>query len=124
MTFVRPLGTIRPVAVATMSTLPKVAQPSARQNNAIMVPPIAPAIGAGGVSTFWGAAGGTARPAGEGAVVFGEPEPRALRVFINPCLDAIRRRVAPAGVDQLFMGAILDQTAAFNRDDAIAAPHR
>src|SRR5215831_6014418 len=57
MTLVRPLGTIRPDAVATISTLLRHAQTRARQNNAMIVPPMAPAIGGGGVSTISSAAG-------------------------------------------------------------------
>ena len=53
----RPLGTIFPLEVATMSTCPKHAQIKARQNTAMMVAPIARPIGDGGVSTISRAAG-------------------------------------------------------------------
>ena len=57
ITLVRPLGTIFPVADATMSIVPAEAQISAAQNNRIMVAPIARPIGDGGVSTISSAAG-------------------------------------------------------------------
>ena len=57
MILVRPLGTIFPVAEATMSIVPNHAQTSATQNTAMMVAPIARPIGDGGVSTISSAAG-------------------------------------------------------------------
>src|SRR5208282_870843 len=53
----RPLGTILPVAEATISTCPKLAQVNARQNNTMSVAPMARPIGDGGVSTISSAAG-------------------------------------------------------------------
>src|SRR5258708_21940724 len=57
ITLVRPLGTIFPVADATMSMVPHHAQVSAAQNNRMMVTPIARPIGDGGVATISSAAG-------------------------------------------------------------------
>ena len=54
---VRPLGTIFPVAVATISIWPKHAHPSAAANKATIVRLIARPIGDGGVSTISRAAG-------------------------------------------------------------------
>src|SRR5207249_4867799 len=44
MTLLRPLGMILPVAVATMSTLPRQAQATASTNTAMIVAPIARAL--------------------------------------------------------------------------------
>ena len=57
MTLVRPPGTIFPGAVATMSTVPKAAQVSAKQKNAMIVAPMARPTGEGGFSTTSSAAG-------------------------------------------------------------------
>ena len=57
MTLVRPLGTIFPVAEATMSIVPQEAQASAAQNSRMMTAAIARPIGDGGVSTISSAAG-------------------------------------------------------------------
>src|SRR3954466_14818073 len=56
-TFVRPLGTILPGAVATISMAPKDAHVPARQKNAMIVAPIARPVGDDGVSTISSAAG-------------------------------------------------------------------
>src|SRR5262249_37463994 len=101
MIFVRPLGTIRPVAVVTMSTLPKDAQPSAKQNSAMMVPPIAPARGGAGVSTTSRAAGRKANSAADRDGRFGGDGARASANFMDACLHAIERCVAAAALDQL-----------------------
>ena len=57
MTLVRPLGTILPVAEATMSIVPHQDQTSAAQNSTAIVTAIARPIGDGGVSTISSAAG-------------------------------------------------------------------
>src|SRR6516164_2671479 len=59
---------IRPGAVVTISSLPKHAQASAMQNNAITVPLTALAIGDAGVSTISSAAGrkASSSPLGDG----------------------------------------------------------
>src|SRR5215831_1315463 len=122
--FVRPLGTIRPVAVVTMSTLPKDAQPSARQNNAIIVPLIAPASGGGGVSTISRAAGRKASSSADRNGRLGADGARASANFMDPCLHAIERCVTAPCLDQLVVGAVLDEPAAVNRDDPVASPYR
>ena len=57
ISLVLPLGTILPLAVTTMSTLPNVAQASATQKMAMMVAPTARPTGDGGVSAISSAAG-------------------------------------------------------------------
>src|SRR4030095_15917389 len=57
MILVRPLGTIFPVADATISMVPAQAQTSAAQKSKMMVAPIVRPIGDGGVSTISSAAG-------------------------------------------------------------------
>src|SRR5215472_9811732 len=121
---VRPLGMILPWADATMSIFPNAAQASARQNMAMMVTPTARPIGEGGVSTTSSAAGRNAsssrsrrsRALGNGMTLLAD--------FINASLHAIEGCVAPAGPDQLVVGAVLDQAAAVDGDDAVAPAHR
>src|SRR5215831_4237809 len=122
--FVRPLGTIRPVAVVTMSTLPRAAQASATQNSAIMVPPTAPASGCGGVSTISRAAGRKASSSADRDGRFGGDGARASANIMDACLHAMERGVSPAGLDQLVMGSVLNQTAALNGDDPVAPTYR
>src|SRR5499426_1864144 len=43
--------------------------------------------------------------------------------FMDSCLQAMQRCIAAAGLDQGVMGAVLDQAAALERDDAIRRPH-
>src|SRR5262245_52183543 len=124
ITLVRPLGMILPCAAAMMSTSPSDAQARARPNSAMMVRPIARPIGDGGVSTISNAAGRNAtssrsrrlRALGNGMM--------ALADFMEASLQAVERGVAPAGPDQLVMRAVLDQAAALDGDDAVAAAYR
>src|SRR5258707_4726959 len=57
ISLVRPPGTILPVDVVTISTLPSDAQVSATQKTATMLAPIARPTGEGGVSVISSAAG-------------------------------------------------------------------
>src|SRR5262252_10283356 len=43
--------------------------------------------------------------------------------FMETCLQAMQRRVAATAPDQRVVGAVLDQPAALDRDDAIGGPH-
>ena len=43
---------------------------------------------------------------------------------MNPCLQAMQRCIAAAGLDQHVMGAVFDQTAALERDDPIRRAYR
>src|SRR3977135_3725584 len=131
MTLVRPLGMIFPVADATMSIVPHHAQASAAQNSRMMVTAIVRPIGDGGVSTISSAAGRNASssPRRAGARRNGTTRGRGVAGvagsadFMNSCLQPMQRRIAAAGLDQRVMGAILDQAAALERDDAIRRPH-
>src|SRR5215475_690982 len=123
MTLVRPLGTIRPDAVATISTLPMHAQTRATQNNAMIVAPMAPAIGGGGVSTISSAAGRKASSSRVRVAGLSRRETRASADFMDACLQTVQRRIATAGSDQVIMTAVLYETAAVDGDEAIAPPH-
>src|SRR5436190_23911110 len=134
MILVRPLGMIFPVADATMSMVPHHDQSNAAQNSTAIVATIARPVGDGGVSTISSAAGRKAsssrrlsirrngttisdRLTGSAAFCFGafssrEPEPNSLETaslddLINSSLQAVQRRVAPAGLDQRVVGAVL-----------------
>ena len=47
----------------------------------------------------------------------------ALADLMNTCLQAMQRCVAAAGLDQRVMGAVFNQTAAIERDNAIRRAH-
>src|SRR5260370_39277859 len=132
MTLVRPLGTIFPVADATMSIVPHQAQTSDAQNSRMIVAPIVRPIGDGGVSTISSAAGrnasssprlscarrnGMTRRMGSACVT-------GLADFMDSCLQPMQRCIAAAGLDQRVMRAVLDPAAALERDDAIGRSHR
>src|SRR6516164_9569091 len=107
MTLVWPVGMILPVAEATMSTWPKNAHTSARQNRATMLNTIVRPIGDGGVSTISSAAGRNASSCLSRPLLVRE-EGSAFRtlaaapcdVRLADCMDArlepMERRVAPA----------------------------
>src|SRR5262249_51904431 len=131
MTLMRPLGTIFPVADATISMVPHHAQTRAAPNSSMMLAAIARPIGDGGVSTISSAAGRNAssslrlprarlsgmmsRPGLPGSVGSAD--------FIDSCLQQMQRCIAAAGLDQRVMSAVLDQAAALERDDAVRRPH-
>src|SRR6478735_2782005 len=131
MTLVRPFGTILPAAEATMSTVPHQDQASATQNSSAIVAAIARPIGDGGVSTISSAAGRKAssspclsRLRRNGMTVSVRLTGRApLANFIDTSLQPVQRRIATAGLDQRVMGAVLDQAAVLERDDAIRGPY-
>src|SRR5438876_1657078 len=118
---VRPVATILPGAVATMSILPKAAQASARQNSAMIVMAMARPIGEGGVSTISSAAGRKASSSRSRRVgAFGNGM-TALADFVDATMDAtlqtIEGCVAPARAHQLVVRPIFDQPAALKRND-------
>src|SRR5215813_21868 len=123
MTLVRPLGTIRPVAVATMSTLPRLAHAMPTQNSATMVPPMAPARGGGGVSTISSAAGKKASSSRVRVAGFSDRDLRCLADFMDAALKTMEGRIAAASLDEVIMGAVLDQAAAVDGDESVAAPY-
>src|SRR5262249_11016487 len=52
------------------------------------------------------------------------PSGEALADFLAPCRQTVQRRIAAASPEQVIMGAVLRQTAAVDRDEAVASPHR
>src|ERR1700738_4618016 len=121
---------ILPGAEATMSILPNAAQPSARQNRAMMVTPIARPVGEGGDSTISSAAGRNAISSrSRRAAAFGNGTTLADFVdsdfmdsdFMDATLHAVEGGIAPACPDQLVVRPVLDQAAALNGHDAVAA---
>src|SRR6202035_6133182 len=147
-TLVRPVGTILPGAVAMMSTELKIAHDSATTKNRMTHLAIARPTGEGGVSIISSAAGrnsisfdmSVARSRATSALVTRRnPSTRArettscacshgtMRDFRSGCiavsLQAPQRSVPSVGSDQVFMEAVLDDSAFFNRDDAVAVAH-
>src|SRR4029077_9728459 len=131
MTLVRPLGTIFPVADATMSIVPHQAQTSAAQNSRMMVTPIARPIGDGGVSTISSAAGRKASSSPRRWCVRRNGMTRRIGLacmagsadFKDASLQPMQRCIATACSDQRVVGAVLDQAAVLERNDAIQRPH-
>src|SRR5260370_5448181 len=130
MIFVRPLGMILPWAEATMSILPNAAQPSARQNRAMIVTPVARRGREGGASTISSAAGRNAissrsrRAFGNGTTLADFVDSDFMNSnLMDSTLHAVEAGIAPARPDQLVVRAVLDQSAAFDGHDAVAAAH-
>src|SRR6516165_4535005 len=118
MILVWPVGMILPVAEATMSTWPKKAHTSARQNRAMMLNTIVRPAGDGGVSTISSAAGRNAssclsrallaREEGSAFRTFGAAACDACSAdFMDARLEPMKRRIAPASIDELVVGAVL-----------------
>src|SRR5262249_947750 len=131
VTLVRPLGTIFPLADATISIVPPQAHTSAAQNSRMMVAPIVRPIGAGAVSTISSAAGRNASSSLRRSCARRNGITRRIGLtgvassadFMNSCLQPMQRCIAAASLDQRVMGTVLDQAAALERDDAIRRPH-
>src|SRR6516165_2461747 len=109
---------ILPVAEATMSTRPKKAHASARQNKAVMLNAIVRPMGDGGVSTISSAAGKNASSALSRPLLVREDGGAFRRFGAAPCdvsldgfmdtrLEPMELRVTPARIDELVVGAIL-----------------
>ena len=124
MTLAPPLGTMRPEAVTTMSTLPKLAQATAKQKAAMIVAAIARPIGEGGLSVISSAAGRKAiswivrRAAALGnGTIFRLPNCMRARLHV------VEPRIAAAEPDQMVVRAVLDDAAVLERDDAVGLAH-
>ena len=119
------------MADATVSMVPHHDQTRAAQNSRMMTATILRPTGDGGVSTISSAAGRNANSSSRLACTgrsgttpcVGEADIADLADFMEPSLHPMQRRVAAAGLDQGVMGAVLDQAAALQRDDAIRRPY-
>ena len=97
----------------------------------MIVAAIARPIGDGGVSTISSAAGRKASSSPRLSACAGTERRFRVRLtgmapladFIDSSLQPMQRRVAAAGLDQRVVGAVLDQAAVLERDDAIRGPH-
>src|SRR5215472_12700576 len=134
MSLVWPVGMILPVAEAMISTWPKNAHASARQNRVMMLNTIVRPTGDGGVSTISSAAGRKAssclsrallaRDEGGPLRTFGAAVCDAwLADFMDARLEPMQRRVAPVRIDELVVSAVLHQPSAIDGDDAIGPAH-
>ena len=118
------VGMIFPVAVATISTVPNVAQASAKQKTAMIVAPIA-RRSAGGVSTISSAAGRKATlpavrqpesvPFGNGMIFLAD--------FMDSGLQIVQRSITSAAANEFVMGAVFDDAATIERDDSVSMAH-
>src|SRR5580658_4363825 len=125
---VRPVGTMRPCAVAMTSTEPRLAQASATTKNRMMVTAMARPTGEAGVSMISSAAGRNsdspplrARRRGQGRMR--APGALSSAGFMEARLQPVEARIAAAGADQLVMVAVLDEAAALDGDDAVGVAH-
>jgi hypothetical protein len=80
--------------------------------------------GGADVSTISSAAGRNASSSFEHEAGVWKSDITALANFMDTCLRAIERGVAAAGVDQLVVGAVLDQAPVVDGDDPVAPPRR
>src|SRR5262245_10460836 len=142
MVLVRPLGMIFPGATATISTVPMHAQTSATASTAMIVNAIARPVGEGGVSTISSAAGRNASSSLQRSSRFFGNSITFLADFMQPLrllrqglflapldaapggfvLEPIEGCVSAAGLDLVVVGAILDQPAPLDGDDAVRHP--
>jgi len=114
---VRPPGTILPVDVATISTLPNDAHASAMQNTATMLAPIARPTGEGGVSAISSAAGRNAISASRRRTsALGNATTFLLAGIMDARLQVVEFGIPPVRADQVVVVAILDDPAALDRD--------
>src|ERR1700755_2077348 len=101
MTLVRLLGTILPVADATMSMVPHHAQASAAQNIVMTTIAMARPAGEGGVSTLFSAAGRKASSSRPRRPRSGTILPTDSSAdFMDASLQAMERGITAAGLDQ------------------------
>src|SRR5229473_2974879 len=123
MTLVRPVGMIFPDAEPTISIWPNDAQANATQNNAMIVPPIAPASGGAGVSTISRAAGRKASSSLPRSCGTRKKLVAASANFMDARLQPIEGRVATTGVDQLVMRTVFYQAATIDGHDPVGPTH-
>src|SRR3974390_403345 len=123
MILMRPLSIIFPDADATTSTVPKLAQASARQKTTMIVATIARPIGDGGASTISRAAGRKATSSllrrsdrGGRRMIF-------LADFMDSSLDAVKRSITAAATNEFLVRAIFDNSATIQCNNAVNAAH-
>src|SRR6185437_3101146 len=107
-----------------MSTVPKVAQISARQNRAMIVAPIARRVGEGGVSTISRAAGRKASSSSRRRSSFFGNGIIFLADAMDSRLQVVELRIAAIATNQLIMIAVFNDTTALDGDDAIGVAYR
>src|SRR6516165_6792778 len=124
MTLVRPLGTILPGAVATMSVVPREAQAIARQNKAMTVIEITRRVGDGGVSVISRAAGKNASSYSRRRAAVCGNGTTFLTDFMDTSLQVVEFGVAAVAANQLIMGSVLNDAAALDGDNAVGVAYR
>src|SRR5262249_25472017 len=118
---------VLPLATATISTLPRIAQPSPASVTRQSVSAVARPSGLGGVSVTSSAAGRNARACRE-ASSGGTSRSRTERADMGLSsasngLDAMQVGIAAAPGNQLLMGAVFDDRAVLDGEDAVGAAH-
>src|SRR5690242_7931370 len=123
-TLVRPLGTIVPGPVATISTRPITAQAKARRKNRMMRPLIALPIGEAGVSMISRAAGRNSSSSRRLTRATGAGRMASSDDFMRASLDAMQLGVPPAIADEFIVTAVLHDAAVLDGNDAVGVAHR
>src|SRR5580704_10233507 len=126
ISLVRPPGTILPVDVVTISTLPSDAHASATQKTATMLTPIARPTGEAGVSVISSAAGRNAISASRRRIsALGSATAFLLLAGVMDArLQVMQLCVAPVRTDQILVVAVLDDAASLDRNDPVGLAHR
>src|ERR1700761_8074951 len=125
ISLVRPPGTILPVDVVTISTLPSDAHASAKQKTATMLAPIARPTGEGGVSVISSAAGRNAISASRRRTsARGNATMFLLTDVMDSRLKVMQLCVASVGPDQIVVVAVLDDAASLDRNDPVGLAYR
>src|SRR5262245_40003172 len=120
MTLLRPVGTILPGAVATISTQPSTAQVNASTKNRMIVPAMARPAGEAGVSMISSAAGRNSRSSrdleGNGSLRDAATMSPHLQ---QSDLRAVEQGVPAAAAHKFVMRAVFDDPAVLDRDYAV-----
>src|ERR1700761_1038122 len=125
ISLVRPPGTILPIDVATISTLPSDAHASATQKTATMLAPIARPTGEAGVSVISSAAGKNAISASRRRIsALGNATMFLLPDVMDACLQVMQLCIASVRADQILVVAVLDDAASLDCNDPVGLAHR
>src|SRR5262245_51632550 len=123
MTLLRPVGTILPGAVATISTQPNTDQAKASIKNAIIAPAMARPAGEAGVSMISSAAGRNSRSSCERDRSDGLWSAATMSYhLLQPRLRAVKHGVASAAAHELVVRAVFDDLAVLDGEYPVGLP--
>src|SRR5262249_5239946 len=123
MTLLRPVGTILPGAVATISTQPSTAHVNASTKNVMIVPPMARPAGEAGVSMISSAAGRNSRSFWDLEGTDNLRDAATMSPHLQQSgLRAVERGVSAAAAHKFVMRAVFDDPAVIDRKYAVGLP--